>query len=174
MSFTPSKYTEKKPAKKVKRWYVLYVKSKRETIIQDCINELDFDITAYSPTHLVVKQWKDRKKKVIAPLLPKIVLVKTEEKLRDQVFLIPGTVRYLFEQKKPAIVREVEIEQLRAITDNNRVIGCVVTSLIKGSEIDLTPYGFKDLKGIVDKVSNSVCWVTLKTLGCSLKLTIKK
>ena len=174
MSFTPSLYTEKKPAKKVKRWYVLYVKSKRETIIQDCINELDFDITAYSPTHLVVKQWKDRKKKVIAPLLPKIVLVKTEEKLRDQVFLIPGTVRYLFEQKKPAIVREVEIEQLRAITDNNRVIGCVVTSLIKGSEIDLTPYGFKDLKGIVDKVSNSVCWVTLKTLGCSLKLTIKK
>ena len=173
MSFTPSLHTEKKPAKKVNRWYVLYVKSKHETIIQDCINELDFDITAYSPTHLVVKQWKDRKKKVIAPLLPKIVLVKTEEKLRDQVFLIPGTVRYLFEQKKPAIVREVEIEQLRAITDNNRVIGCVVTSLIKGSEIDLTPYGFKDLKGIVDKVSNSVCWVTLKTLGCSLKLTIK-
>ena len=174
MSFTPSLHTEKKPAKKVNRWYVLYVKSKHETIIQDCINELDFDITAYSPTHLVVKQWKDRKKKVIAPLLPKIVLVKTEEKLRDQVFLIPGTVRYLFEQKKPAIVREVEIEQLRAITDNNRVIGCVVTSLIKGSEIDLTPYGLKDLKGIVDKVSNSVCWVTLKTLGCSLKLTIKK
>ena len=174
MSFTPSLHTEKKPAKKVNRWYVLYVKSKHETIIQDCINELDFDITAYSPTHLVVKQWKDRKKKVIAPLLPKIVLVKTEEKLRDQVFLIPGTVRYLFEQKKPAIVREVEIEQLRAITDNNRVIGCETTSLIRGSEIDLTPYGFKDLKGIVDKVSNSVCWVTLKTLGCSLKLTIKK
>jgi len=173
MSFTPSLHTEKKPAKKVNRWYVLYVKSKHETIIQDCINELDFDITAYSPTHLVVKQWKDRKKKVIAPLLPKIVLVKTEEKLRDQVFLIPGTVRYLFEQKKPAIVREVEIEQLRAITDNTRVIGREVTSLIKGSEIDLTPYGFKDLKGIVDKVSNSVCWVTLKTLGCSLKLTIK-
>ena len=174
MSFTPSLHTEKKPAKKVNRWYVLYVKSKHETIIQDCINELDFDITAYSPTHLVVKQWKDRKKKVIAPLLPKIVLVKTEEKLRDQVFLIPGTVRYLFEKKKPAIVREVEVEQLRAITDNNRVIGCEATSLIRGSEIDLTPYGFKDLKGIVDKVSNSVCWVTLKTLGCSLKLTIKK
>ena len=173
MSFTPSKYTEKKPAKKVKRWYVLYVKSKRETIIQDCINELDLDIKAYSPTHLVVKQWKDRKKKVIAPLLPKIVLVKTEEKLRDQVFLIPGTVRYLFEQKKPAIVREVEIEQLRAITENTRVIDHEVSLLVKGIEIDLTSYGFKGLKGIVDKVSNAVCWVKLDTLGCTLKLTIK-
>ena len=173
MSFTPSKYTEKKPAKKVKRWYVLYVKSKRETIIQDCINELDLDIKAYSPTHVVVKQWKDRKKKVIAPLLPKIVLVKTEEKLRDQVFLIPGTVRYLFEQKKPAIVREVEIEQLRAITENTRVIDHEVSLLVKGIEIDLTSYGFKGLKGIVDKVSNAVCWIKLDTLGCTLKLTIK-
>jgi transcriptional antiterminator RfaH len=173
MSFAPSKYTEKKPAKKVKRWHVLYVKSKRETIIQDCINELDLDIKAYSPTHLVVKQWKDRKKKVIAPLLPKIVLVKTEEKLRDQVFLIPGTVRYLFEQKKPAIVREVEIEQLRAITDNTRVIGHEVTSVVKGSEIDLTAYGFEGLKGTVDKVSSAICWVTLETLGCTLKLTLK-
>ena len=83
-------------------------------------------------------------------------------------------MRYLFEQQKPAIVREVEIEQLKTITNNSRVIGHEVTSLVKGSEIDLTPYGLKDLKGIVDKVSNSVCWVTLKTLGCSLKLTIKK
>ena len=174
MSFTPSKYPEKKSAKKVKRWYVLYVKSKRETIIQDCINELDFDITAYCPTHVVVKQWKDRKKKVTEPILPKIVFIKTQENLRDKVFIIPGTVRYLFEQQKPAIVREVEIEQLKTITNNSRVIGHEVTSLVKGSEIDLTPYGLKDLKGIVDKVSNSVCWVTLKTLGCSLKLTIKK
>jgi transcription antitermination factor NusG len=169
MSLVPFLYT----TKKTKLWYVLYVKSKRETIIEDHINALDLDITAYSPTHVVVKQWKDRKKKVITPLLPKIVLIKTEERLRDKVFQIPGTVRYLFELRKPAIVREIEIEQLRAITDNSRVIDHEITSIVKGTEIDLTPYGFKDLKGIVDNVSNTVCWVTLKTLGCTLKLKLK-
>ena len=101
------------------------------------------------------------------------MLVKSEEKLRDQVFQIPGTVKYLFEQRKPAIVREIEIKQLRAITENTRVIDHEVSSIAKGIEIDLTSYGFKGLKGIVDKVSNSVCWVKLDTLGCTLKLTIK-
>jgi transcription antitermination factor NusG len=173
MSFEPPINANKKNQKAVKRWYVLYVKSKREIIIQDYINELNLDIKAYSPTHVVLKQWKDRKKKVITPLLPKIVLVKTEEKLRDQVFQIPGTVKYLFEQRKPAIVREIEIKQLRAITENTRVIDHEVSLLAKGIEIDLTSYGFKGLKGIVDKVSNAVCWIKLDTLGCTLKLTIK-
>jgi transcription antitermination factor NusG len=170
MNLVPSSHTTKKN----KRWHVLYVKSKRETSIQDQINALDLDIIAYSPTHVVIKQWKDRRKKVNTPLLPKIVLVKTEEKLRDKVFQIAGTVRYLFELRKPAIVREIEIEQLRAITDNSRVIDHEITSIVKGTEIDLTPYGFKDLKGIVDNVSNTVCWVTLKTLSCTLKLKLKK
>ena len=169
MSLVPSLYTTKKN----KLWYVLYVKSKRETIIEDHINALDLDIIAYSPTHVVIKQWKDRRKKVNTPLLPKIVLVKTEERLRDKVFQIAGTVRYLFEQRKPAIVREIEIEQLRAITDNSRVIDHEITSIVKGTEIDLTPYGFKGLMGRVDKISNSVCWVTLQTLGYTLKLTLK-
>ena len=169
MSLVPSLYTTKKN----KLWYVLYVKSKRETSIQDQINALDLEIIAYSPTHVVIKQWKDRRKKVNTPLLPKIVLVKTEERLRDKVFQIAGTVRYLFEQRKPAIVREIEIEQLRAITDNSRVIDHEITSIVKGTEIDLTPYGFKGLMGRVDKISNSVCWVTLQTLGYTLKLTLK-
>lgn len=173
MNIEPSKNINKKRETTIKRWYVLYVKSKQEIVIEDKINELDFDITAYSPAHVVVKQWKDRKKKVIAPLLPKIIFIKTQENLRDKVFAISGTVRYLFEKQKPAIVREVEIEQLKNITNSSQVISHEVSSLIKGSEIDLTPYGLKDIKGIVDKVSNSVCWVTLKTLGCSLKLTIK-
>ena len=173
MSIAISIHTKKTPEKKVNRWYVLYVKSKQEVNIQNYINESVVDMEAYSPTHVVTKQWKDRKKKVITPLLPKIVLVKTQDNLRDQVFQIPGTVKYLFEQRKPAIVREIEIKQLRAITENTRVIGHEVIGPIIGSEMDLSSYGFKGLKGTVDKVSNAVCWVTLKTLGCTLKLTIK-
>ena len=173
MSIAISIHTQKTPEKKVNRWYVLYVKSKQEVNIQNYINESVVDMEAYSPTHVVTKQWKDRKKKVITPLLPKIVLVKTQDNLRDQIFQIPGTVKYLFEQRIPAIVREIEIKQLRAITENTRVIDHEVSLLAKGIEIDLTSYGFKGLKGIVDKVSNAVCWIKLDTLGCTLKLTIK-
>ena len=148
--------------------------SEMEKSVEDHINSLDIDVQAYSPTQLITKQWKDRKKKVLAPLLPKIVLVKTIEKLREQVFIVPGTVRYLFEQKKPAIVRQNEIDELKLITDNKRIIDHQVLSAIKGDEVDLTNYGFKNIKGIIDKVSKEVCWVKLDSLGCTLKLTLKK
>lgn len=163
-----------KPSNQDKLWYVLYVKANYEKSVEDHINSLDIDIQAYSPTQLITKQWKDRKKKVLAPLLPKIVLVKTIEKLREQVFIVPGAVRYLFEQKKPAIVRQNEIDELKLITDNKRIIDHQVLSAIKGDEVDLTNYGFKNIKGIVDKVSKEVCWVKLDSLGCTLKLTLKK
>ena len=167
---SPLNYRKKK---KTAHWYVLYVKSNLETSIQDQINKLGLDIKAYSPTHVIIKQWKDRKKKVISALLPKIVFVKTEEKLREEVFQIQGAVRYLFEQKKPAIVRESEIEQLKCISENIGLISHEVTSVVKGDEIDLSPYGFKGLQGIVDKVSKEVCWVNINTLNFALKIKLK-
>lgn len=163
-----------KPLKQDKLWYVLYVKANYEKSVEDNINSLDMDIQAYSPTHFITKQWKDRKKKVLAPILPKIVLVKTEEKLREQVFNVPGTVRYLFEQKKPAIVRQIEIDQLKLITENKRIIDHQFLLAVKGDEVDLTNYGFKNIKGIIDKVSKEVCWVKLDSLGYTLKLTLRK
>ena len=174
LTVTDLKYEIKKTSEQTKLWYVLYVKSNQEISVQEHINSLEIDLEAYCPTQLVIKQWKDRKKKMLTPLLPKIVLVKTKEKLREQVFIVPGTVRYLFEQKKPAIVRQNEIDELKLITDNKRIIDHQVLSAIKGDEVDLTNYGFKNIKGIVDKVSKEVCWVKLDSLGCTLKLTLKK
>lgn len=173
LTVTDLKYEIKKTSEQTKLWYVLYVKSNQEISVQEHINSLEIDLEAYCPTQLVIKQWKDRKKKMLTPLLPKIVLIKTQEKFRDQVFSIPGTVRYLFEQKKPAVVREKEIEQLKLITKNKRVIDHQVSSSVKGDVVDLTSYGFKNVKGTIDKVSNGVCWVKLESLGCTLKLTLK-
>ena len=63
---------------------------------------------------------------------------------------------------------------VKLITDNKRIIDHKVSSAVKGDEVDLTNYGFKNIKGIVDKVSKEVCWVKLDSLGCTLKLTLKK
>jgi transcription antitermination factor NusG len=154
-------------------WFVLYVKTRQELKIQNYLKSSNLNIEVFCPTRIEVKQWSDRKKKIKRPLLPSILFVKTTEENRDSVFSIPGCIRYLFEFGKPAIVKDFEIERLVAITDNKRVIEHEVTAVVKGSEIDLTPYGFKDVKGIVDRVSNTVCWVALDTLGCMLKLTLK-
>jgi len=43
-----------------------------------------------------IKQWSDRKKKTETPLIPSYVFVNIEEKNRNDVFEVPGVVRYLF------------------------------------------------------------------------------
>ena len=79
MTIEPSKNINKKREITVKRWYVLYVKSKHETVIEDQINELDFDIAAYCPTHVVVKQWKEEKRKSLNRFYQRSYLLKRKK-----------------------------------------------------------------------------------------------
>ena len=94
------------------------------------------------------KQYSDRKKKVLKPLLRSYVLVNINDKDRDKVFSVPGVVRYLFWLGKPAIVREEEIELMK-----NNLSGIyesiTVSDLKKGDA-----YNIKEgpLKGQVGKV----------------------
>ena len=78
LTVTDLKYKIKKTSEQTKLWYVLYVKYKHEISVQEHVNSLEIDIEAYCPTQFVIKQWKDRKKKILTPLLPKIVLIKND------------------------------------------------------------------------------------------------
>ena len=69
----------------------------------------DLGVEVYCPVKTEVRQWSDRKKKVIVPVLPSMVLVHLKETDRDQVFLVPGVLRYLFWLGKAAQVSSKEI-----------------------------------------------------------------
>ncbi|WP_111308299.1 transcription termination/antitermination NusG family protein [Confluentibacter sediminis] len=154
-------------------WHVLYVRAKQEFKIEDHINNSDFDIEAFCPSRIETRIWSDRKKKVSVPILPSIILIKTQESLRDKVFSIPGTIRYLFWLGKPAIVKETEIEQLRFVSQHKDIVSHEVEVLKPGKTINLKPFGFSDANGIIEKVSNNVCWIILETLGFTIKVTLK-
>ena len=130
-------------------------------------------IEAFCPSRTEIKIWSDRKKKVVVPLISQVVLIKTEEINREKVFAIPGTIKYLFWLGKPAIVREIEVEQLRGLSENKNVISHEVQQIRVGKRLDLTSFGFSNTNGIVRRVSNNVYWVALETLGYILKVTYK-
>ena len=48
-------------------WFVLSVKRRNEIKIASQLEKIGYQV--YCPTITVVKQWSDRKKKVIAPLI---------------------------------------------------------------------------------------------------------
>jgi len=90
-----------------KNWFVVYTKPRNELKVLQRLSILG--IEAYVPTKIEVRQWSDRKKKILVPLLPSMVLVSLQENEVHKVFDAPGVIRYMFEYGKRAIVSNEEV-----------------------------------------------------------------
>ncbi len=151
-------------------WHVLITKPKFELKVAERLTEMGYDVCC--PTRVEIRQWSDRKKKVVVPLLPSMVLINISEKQRAEVFLVNGAVRYLFWLGKPAIVPTEEVEVLQDIASQKQNV--ISTAKIGvGQEVDLERFGLKEKKGTVKYISGNQCWVVLHKLGYVVKLDIK-
>ena len=90
-----------------KNWFVVYTKPRNELKVSQRLSGLG--VENYTPTRIEVRQWSDRKKKILVPLLPSMVLVSLDEKDVNKVFETPGVVRYFFENGKRAIVSNEQV-----------------------------------------------------------------
>jgi transcriptional antiterminator RfaH len=99
-----------------KNWFVLFTKPRNELKVTERLRSIG--IEGYAPCKIEVRQWSDRKKKVLVPLLPSMVLVSLQEKQVDQVFEVPGVVRYLFEHGKRAKVSNEELLAMKSYLEN--------------------------------------------------------
>ena len=98
--------------KQARKWFVLLTKPKNELKVAKSLTAKN--ILVFAPARAEIRQWSDRKKKVLVPLLPSMVLVCLTEQEAHHVFDIPGVVRYLFSNGNRATVSEHEIEAMHA------------------------------------------------------------
>ena len=149
------------------KWFVLYTKPQFEIKVAEALQKIG--VRAYCPVYTQLKQYSDRKKKVTKPLLRSYVLVKIEDKDRDQVFEIPGVVRYVFWLGKPAIVREDEI-----VLMENNLSGIYesisVSALEKGAAYTIPEGPFKGLSGKVVHLDHNKMQLELPSLGMLVTL----
>ena len=150
-------------------WYVLYVKPKSEKKVAKQLEDLGFNV--YCPLITTIKQWSDRKKKVELPLISSCIFIIVEEKERNDVFHVPGVVRYLFYLGEPAKVRDHEITILRDYLKGT--VEAIEIENIKPGDTYLIPEGpFKGKEGIVNEISTNRLQLVLKSLG--MKITVTK
>jgi len=97
-----------------------------------------------------------------------MVLVKIDDNKRNEVFDIPGVVRYMFWLKKHAVVRDSEVESLKLLLETNNIIEQNASLFNIGDEIKIA--SLEDQVGIIKKISNNQIWVVLKQLGYVIKL----
>ena len=143
-------------------WFVIYTKPRQEKKVTEQL--LAIGIDAFCPTITTIKQWSDRKKKVTSPLINSYVFVQLDEVNRYKVFDVPGVVRYVHWLKKPAIVRDSEIQSLKELTEKT-VSNVIVEHLTIGDEF-LIPSGvFKDKKGVIQETRGKALKLKLDELG---------
>ncbi len=149
------------------KWFVIYTKPQFELKVTQSLEAMG--IQAYCPVTTQIKQYSDRKKKVIKPLLRSYVLVRISDRDRNQVFSIPGVLSYVFWLGKPAIVHDKEIELME-----NTLAGVYesisITHLEKGSIYNISEGPFKGQEGkIINLVKNKI-QLELPSLGVLLTL----
>ena len=146
-------------------WLVLYTTPHAEKKVVQRLEKLG--VEAYCPARMEIRQRSDRKKKIWVPLLPSMVLVSIEDKERNKVFDVQGTVRYLYWLGQPAKVSAEEVLTLKQVTEGRNLDGHEAIKKELGAEVDL----LKSQKGVIIKASGRHSWVELKGVNYTIKLT---
>jgi transcription antitermination factor NusG len=141
-----------------KKWFVLCTKPRNELKVLNRL--LSIGIDAYTPSRTELRQWSDRKKKVIVPLLPSMVLVRLDEKKVHKVFEIPGVVRYLFEYGNRAEISNEEVVAMQSFVENTLTIQ--ENKLVVGATVQVP---LLEQEAQLLSVKGKNCIAQLKKLG---------
>lgn len=95
----------------VKQWHVIYTKSKWEKKVDQLLNDKGFE--SWCPVQKQERHWSDRKKIIEVPLFRSYVFVKASKEDYTKILSTIGVVNFLYFEKKPAIIRDIEIEEIK-------------------------------------------------------------
>ena len=131
----------------ISNWYAIYTMPKAEKKVFERMDKLGINV--YLPLISTMRKWSDRKKKVTVPLISSFVFVKEEEKNLIKLYDVQGVCGILKYLKKPAIIKENEIENLKILLNESE--DCLVfneIAFMEGEEVVVTKGPFKGLEAI--------------------------
>lgn len=150
-------------------WFVIYTKSRNEKKVAELLQKKGVEV--FCPLVKLKKNWSDRKKIVETPLFNSYVFVNLPEKDRNVVFNVPGVIHYLFWLKKPAIVKDSEIENLKNIL-HETMDSFTIENYQIGDTIKISEGVFKGKDGVIEKQSKNKLHVILENVG--IKITLQR
>ena len=149
-----------------KKWFVLCTKPRNELKVTERLTRIGVEV--YTPTKIEVRQWSDRKKKILVPLLPSMVLVQLLEKEVEAVFDVPGAVRFLFEHGKRASVSNEEVLAMKGYLET--VVQKESKRLAVG---DLVKVPLLEQEAILLSIKGKKCLAQLQKLGAIVSFQLQ-
>lgn len=142
-------------------WFALYTKPRHEFKAEQQLSSLQ--IETYLPKIERIKQWSDRKKKVIEPLLKSYIFIFANEDERLNAVEQPAVVKCIFDQKKPARIPEWQINNVKLMLANNAEF-FVLEGLVIGEKVEIISGPFAGVTGVIQSAKSG------KTIVVSLEL----
>lgn len=134
------------------KWNVVYTRPKSEKKVASSISKMG--IESYLPTHLVIRQWSDRRKKMEVPLFPNYVFVKIEDAKRGFLYSIKELVRFVSIEKRPVIVCEKEIMAIRNVLSEDTEVSSE-EYFQQGMKVRIRQGQFAGMEGIIIRRSGN-------------------
>jgi transcription termination/antitermination protein NusG len=135
------------------RWYALHTRSRFEQVVYTGLKGKDME--AFLPRVQVMSRRKDRRKKILVPLLPGYVFVQSdlEPDVYWEIIKTVGVVRMVSFKGKPVPADDGEIESLMVLDGTDRTVENR-SFMRKGDRVMIMEGPLKGLVGFYVKHSN--------------------
>lgn len=132
-------------------WRVFYTFPRAEKKCEDRLHDRRIDV--FLPKYTAIRQWSDRKKKVVEPLFRNYIFARVDERDRLRVLQTDGIVRCVTFNGKPAVVSEDEIQSIRCAISGDGEFEVVdyVPRPKPGSKVVVVEGPMRGLRGEVEE-----------------------
>ena len=120
------------PINKSTNWFAVYTKSRSEQKVFQRLEKAAYK--SFLPLITELRQWSDRKKEVKVPLISSYVFIKVNKKDLVDIYSIPGVAGVLKYLGLPAIITEVEINNLKIVANNRGATKTIAPFLLENGK----------------------------------------
>ncbi len=156
-----------------KRWHVIYTKSKWEKKVDGLLIQKGFE--SWCPVQKKERQWSDRKKIIEEPLFRSYVFVKASQEERSKILAVNGVVNFLYFEKKPALIRDQEIETIKKyLGESYQTIQVVdMNNIPAQTKVSINNGLFMGQRGEVVKSGKRTVFVRLESINMMMIVEFK-
>lgn len=132
------------------------------------------DIEAFLPKVERIRIWSDRKKKIFVPLFPSYLFIYGDNNERlNAISNTIGAMGYLMYRKRPAVITEKEIENIKISLIEPDRIKVEAIQITEGDTVEITYGPFIGLTGIIKEIRGSYkLVVNITELSASLNIEL--
>ena len=155
-----------------KKWYALYTRPRWEKKVNDLLTRKGME--AYCPLNRVRRRWTDRTKIVQIPLFTSYVFVHITEAEKGEVRFTDGVVNFVYWERKPAIIRNEEIELIKKFLRDYEDVEVRPITLTEGQRVRIRTGVMMNKEGVVAQIKNNRAVVVIESLGYELAAQFEK